>query len=274
MTTLLVVTSDEHVNCSVGLCVQPVAQDAGGTFYPSKTQRAVAQAWHQFGDAVEAAAETARVDNIWWANAGDAVDLNKHDALAPITANRARIMDLALATYKRPAALSSRRFIIRGTEAHNGSHAELEELLGRDLQAEMCPDDGAHAWWTLSLECEGVLFNIQHHPKAGCSSVPWMRNNAAMRTAMEIAITATDRGERVADVAIRGHVHYFADSGTARKPRVFFLDGWQALTPYAYRRGYFSPSPVGGMWFVCQDGDYKEARWFREPKRTMVWKER
>lgn len=268
MTTLLVVTSDEHVNCRSGLCVAPVQLDEGGTFAPSKTQRAVAAAWRQFW---VAAVDAAAGNPIWWVNVGDALDLNKHDSLAPITANRARIMDLAMATYGPLIDLTERRFIVRGTEAHNGGHCDLEDLLGRELEAEECPEDGTPAWWNLPLECGDVLFDIQHHPRGG-GGLPWTRNNAAFRNSMEVSMTSTDRGERVFDLSIRGHVHYFADSGTARKPRTFFLDGWQSLTPYAYRRGYTKPSPVGGMWFECDNGIYKEAHWFREPRRLTTWK--
>src|SRR4030042_1095803 len=229
MTPLLAVTGDEHVNSGVGLCVQPVQADTGGTFYPSKTQRAVAQAWKQFWDAVEATAQ-AESARVWWVNNGDAVDLNKHDQVDAITANRARIMDLALATYKRPAELSSRRFIVRGTEAHNGAPCELEELLGRELQAEECPDDGSQAWYHVTLECEGVLFDFQHHPRGG-GGLPWTRNAMLSRLAFEVKSEYQDRGERVPDVVVRGHVHYHGDSGISLKPRAFTLDGWQALTP-------------------------------------------
>ena len=271
MTTLLVVTCDEHVNCSLGLCVQPVQADAGGTFYPSKTQRVIAAAWGQFWDTVEATAEAEHADAIWWLNNGDALDLNKHDKLAPITQNRARIMDLGLATYKRPAALAARRFIVRGTEAHNGEHCDLEELLGRDLEAEVCPDDGAPAWWKIELECEGVRFEAMHHPKT-TGSTPWTRNGAASRLATEVAFEYLERGERPPDVCLRGHIHRATDSGMVLKPRVFTVPGWQALNPYAYRRGFFLPGAIGGMWFVCRDGQYREALWQRQPKRQAIWK--
>jgi hypothetical protein len=271
MTILLAATGDEHGNCRAGLCVAPVALDEGGTFYPSATQRAIAVAWGHFWDGVEERAEKAGATEVWWVNCGDAADLNKHDGLSPITSNRARILDQLAKLYQRPAGLSSRRFIVKGTEAHVGPHCELESMLGRMLEAEPDPDTGDYAWWALSLECEGVTFDIAHHPRGG-GSLAWTRNNAAMRTALDVSIAATDRGERVPAIAIRGHVHYFADSGTAREPRCFFLDGWQGLNPYAYRRGYTVPSPVGGMVFVCRDGHYEAERLWWKPRKAKTWK--
>ena len=274
MPTLLVITSDEHVNCRAGLCPGPVAQDdTGGTYEPSATQRATWAAWKRFWQDAGAAAEAAACDAIWWVNVGDAVDLNRHDGLAPITLHRARIVDMLERAYAQPVSLSALRWIVKGTEAHVGPHCELEEILGRLVEAEVCPETGAPAWYHLRLECEGVLFDFSHHPKTS-GSLPWTRQAAAAREAYYIASEYWTRGERVPDVAVRGHVHYLADSGQAHQPRVLYLPGWQALTPYAYRRGWLTPSEVGGMWIVCRDGTYEEAIWLRRPRMSQVWRAR
>ena len=270
MTIILAVTADEHVGCTAGLCVRPVQMDDGGTWWPSKTQRAIAAAWKQFWDAVEARAGALDAA-VWWANVGDMIDLNRHDALAPVSQNVATLMDLALATYERPAGLAERRFVVRGTEAHTGPHGELEEMLARQLEAEVCPETGAHSWYHLLLECEGVLFDMAHHPRGG-GRLPWTRNATASRISAELRALYLEQGARVPDIAVRAHLHAAADSGIVAKPRAFILDGWQALTPHAYRAGWSVPGAVGGMWFECGQGKVQETRWSRRLRLPSVWR--
>ena len=66
------------------------------------------------------------------------------------------------------------------------------------------------------------------------------------------------------DVAVFGHVHYFADSGKAHKPRVIYMPGWQLATSYIHRLGSsyeHGLKPMGGVYFVCQGGSYTVNEW-------------
>lgn len=270
MPTILVPVADGHVNSQVGLCPRRAKLDNGGTHETSTSQRALWRAWGEFWKIIDAAVEEYKAD-LWVVLTGDALDLNKHDGLDPICRNRAKILELAATVYEPVAKRAARLYVVKGTEAHVGQHCELEDLLATDLSA--IPDewDGNAAHWWLPLECEGVLFDIAHHPTtAGFKE--WTKNAAPSRMSVELAMQYQDRGDKVPDVALRGHVHYFADSGIARKPRVIYLDPWSLTTAFGHRLGAGGMTrPVGGCWFLCDSGRYEMHREWWQPKRRAVW---
>lgn len=270
MPVVIAVVADEHVNCVAGLCVGPVPQDGGGTYHPNRTQVAIARAWKEFWDtAVERARE--RNAELWWVNCGDAVDLNRHDGLSPITKSHEYIVMQMERTYRPLVDITQRRFIVRGTEAHVGAHCELEGVLGQIVDAEVCPADGSRAWWWLVMECEGVKLDFAHHPSTR-GFAEWTRHSAVARVAAQEVIRYAERGERVPDLVVRAHVHTASDSGVVRKPRVLFCDGWQALTPFAYARGFTATSGVGGWLLFCEKGTVGVERLFWKPKGVSVWR--
>ena len=213
MPTILVPVADGHANSQVGLCPGSVDTDNGGTYSPNKSQRALWRAWGEFWRIIDAAVAEYKAE-LWVVLTGDALDLNRHDGLDPVCRNRSNILEHAARIYEPVAKRAARFYVVKGTEAHVGRHCELEDLLARDLDA--IPDDwdSNPAHWWLPLECEGVRFDIAHHPTtAGYKE--WTKGAAPSRMSAELALQYAERGERVPDVALRGHVHYFADSGRA-----------------------------------------------------------
>jgi len=270
LTTLLAVVSDMHANSKMGLCPRAVTLDNGGTYTPSRTQKAIFKAWTQYWEILVKQVKKHKAKLVVVFN-GDAVDLNRHDGLDPICHNRTNIQDMLAELYVGIAERADELYIVKGTEAHTGAHAEMEDALARDLQA--VPDDWERtfAWWWLQLEVEGVKFDITHHPSTS-GRKEWTKGAAPSRTSTELALQYFERGEAVPDVAIRGHVHYFADSGTTRRPRVFYSDAWKATDAFGHRLGSGGVArPIGGLWFVCKDGQYKVHRESWQPKRRKAW---
>ncbi|MBU2017471.1 MAG: hypothetical protein KKB67_13435 [Alphaproteobacteria bacterium] len=245
--------------------------DRGATYNQSPSQKALYRAWLEFWEIIDRE-RTARNADLWVVLTGDALDLNKHDGLDPVCHKRSNIVALAADVYGPIKERASRLYVVKGTEAHVGPHCELEELLATKLGAvpdkwENCP---AH-WW-LPLKCEGVLFDIAHHPTT-VGHKEWTKGAAPSRMSAELALQYHERGERVPDVALRGHVHYFADSGEGRKPRVFYLDPWSLTTAFGHRRGAGGMTrPVGGSWYLCDGGKYEFHREWWQPQRRTVWR--
>ena len=91
-----------------------------------------------------------------------------------ITRNPATIQRMILDTMQPALDKAGRVFVVRGTTAHTGKSANLEEEFGKDIGAEKTPD-GASSWWSLCLECDGVVFDVMHHASMGRK--PWTSPN-------------------------------------------------------------------------------------------------
>jgi len=252
---LLAVVADTHCNSTIGLCPRRVPLDDGGEYCASDAQRATLRAWGRFWDR----AETLKAEyktRLTVVVDGDALDHPKHATTQVASWNRADILRLTAEIYDHPRQLGGAFYVLRGTEAHTGGNGELEELLADDLDATRDEKTGLASWWWLPLEIGGVTFDIAHHPQTS-SRRPWTRGSAAARQA---AITWAEyclAGKKPPDVVLRGHAHYFGDSGTTLPTRCFFLPPWQITTAFGHRLGAGGMvEPVGGMFFLCAGGEY------------------
>ena len=268
--TVVAIVGDQHANSKMGLCPRSVKLDNGGTYKPSPSQKAILKAWMQYWEIVhrQVAEHKAKLVVVF---TGDCADKNRHDGLDPICRNDANILAMLGELYGPIARAANELYIVKGTEAHTGPHAQLEDQLATALKA--VPDDweGTPAWWWLPLECGGVRFDIAHHPSTS-GRKEWTKGAAPSRMSTELALQYLERGEKAPDVAVRGHIHYYADSGTARRPRVFYLDGWKVTDAFGHRLGTGGMSrAIGGMWFLCRDGQYEAHRESWQPKRRRTW---
>lgn len=279
MTTLIAVVSDTHLNSTVALCPPRVYLDDGGIYRASKEQKSVWQAWNKFWQII---AEKKGGNKLYTIVNGDTIDINTHDGIQLISHNRNVIISLAVAVLQPIAEMSDALFIIRGTETHTGRAANIEETIARELGAEPLvkptidkktgeDKGGIYSWWWLPLEVEGLLFDITHHPKTS-GWRPWTRDAAAAREAAIIRNDYWERGDKPPDIALRGHVHYHADSGKTKKPHVLITPSWSLTDAYGHRKGTGgSARPVGGLWLMCDNGhyDYEFEVWW--PKRRRAW---
>jgi hypothetical protein len=271
MTTILAATGDEHVNDEKGLCSVRQFTPEGKPKPHNATQEAALRAFGKFADKVEQTAEREHAEHIVWVNVGDAADLNCKGLKTQIAHTEAEVKEHMAVVFRRLTNLSHERYIVKGTEFHNGEECGIEAAFGADIGAMVDPDTGEHAWWHLKLECEGVLFDIAHHPKFRSKS-EWGLVGAAERESAHVALTYARSGERIPDVVLRAHQHAYADSGDRARPKVFFLDGWQAMTSYGYNKGFTVASAIGGEIFVCSEGRFTaEREWYR-PRKERVWK--
>jgi hypothetical protein len=233
--------------------------DDGGQYHPSKGQRWLWNNWLKFWEAVP--------KNSWVVINGDLADKDyKLRGYQNITRNPATIQRMIVDTMQPALDKAERVFVIRGTGAHTGKSANLEEEFGKDIGAERTPD-GLYSWWTLCLECEGVLFDIAHH--VGMGRRPWTAANSLNSLAAEIMIQY--HCSRLPDVALRSHNHHFGETGLNYPVRVVATPAWQLPTEYAARISAI-PADIGGILFECQGGKYKMDVRRYAPERTRPWK--
>ncbi len=268
--TLTVVVADTQCNYHVGLCPPSVRLDKGGTYIPNKPQQASYAAFKEFCRDMEVLGRKHKAEIVAIV-AGDAADRNAHDGVGLISTNDDDIVSLTCQALTPLRKIAKFFFMVRGTKAHVGSHAHLEETVAKTLQSVQDEETGAWAWWHLPIERNGVRFDITHHPRHS-GWVEWTRQGAVDREAFTIAVRHWKRHLEPPDIAIRGHLHYFAESDSKFKPHTFQCPSWQLLTEYERRRGADGfAEPLGGLWFLTEEGRYTWDAITYEPTVSQVW---
>lgn len=273
---LLAAVADLHTNSFTGLCPPVVTLDNAGTYRANKAQRIVWRAWCEFWDTVGAKAQELGTQ-VYAVLNGDLNDANVYDKTSLITRAEADIVKMSVAVLEPALEVADKIFIVRGTEAHVGKRASLEEEVAKDIGAVKDEVAGTYSWYWLPLSANGVLFDIAHHPQT-VARRPWTWDAAANRSAYIIRSQYLDRGEKPPDVALRAHVHKYGLSNGRLPPHFFYLPPWQLTTNYGHRLGAGSGiEPPGGLVFVCQDGQFtwKAERWLPRKLglRRKPWRE-
>jgi len=234
----LIVVSDLHCGCRMGLCPPDGAQlDDGGTYLPSDLQLRVWAWWEEFWNdwvpLVTKGEPYAVCCN------GDALDGVHHGAVTQISHNLADQSELAYKILKPIVERCEGRYYhIRGTEAHVGKSGAEEERLAQQLGA--IPNNvGQHALWDLWMRLggkKGGLVHIMHH--IGTTGSMAYESTALMKEMTE-AYTEGGRWSREPpDVIVRSHRHRNAEVRvrTARGfSTVCTTPGWQLKTPFVYK---------------------------------------
>lgn len=265
MTTIVAIASDGHPNSTVGLCPPAITLDDKGTYRASKAQGWLWRKWIDYWTIVsnlktEHNATCAVIFN------GDMGELDKKGGTQVITRNRADILDIMRAVVQPGLDVADVYFFTRGTAVHVGPSGDLEEELANDLGAEPDPE-GNYSWANLYAEFDGVTFDIQHHPDTA-GHLPHTMQLAAGRQRGILFQQYAERGETMPDVAVRSHVHYFADSGLGYWPRVFYTWGWQLRPQYTKSTRVRA---VGGLVFICKSGNVTPILNKNLPAKRREW---
>ncbi len=159
-------------------------------------------------------------------------------------------MDMVYDTIEPALDVSEKVFVVRGTAAHGRQGAVIEEKIAEDINA--VQDGDRHSWWELNLNCENVLYDITHHGKVG--GMQWTKGNALNKLVGQLIIKYRNR--KIPDVAIRSHMHQYARSDDSHGMVAYAMPAWQLFTEFTHRIGAVEPADVGGMYFICEQGEY------------------
>lgn len=269
MTDLVCIVSDTHVNSRVGLLPPSVKMDDGDIETASNAQQWVWLQWQAFWK--EIALEKKRTGGtLYTIINGDIADYNKHQTSQLITTNVADIIKMSYLSFETCLMVSDHIFVTRGTESHTMNNASLDELFARDMGA-VKSDDGNSAWWWLRAEFGGVKFDVAHHPGTG-TLTPYLAHGPAGRIAARMIHDYARNMSQLPDVAVRSHNHSFSDSGQTYPIRALVTEPWQLTTSFGHRIGLSGRvSPIGGLLFICDDGNYSLRKLSYTPKMRRYW---
>lgn len=277
-THIVAVVGDLHGNCTVALSPPSFTLDDGGTKYASRYQMWLWEKWTEFWAEVGKEKKRRRAKLTVVVN-GEIVDDNKHSKTQLMTQNRADMMRLA-EKIMRPAlsvmGRSDNLIVLRGTEAHTGPSANLDEEVARDLGAvPSVVDDGeivCSSWWNFRGRFNGVLFDIAHHAGTG-HRLPWTKGNDANRLAARMVLQSVNFNAPIPDLVIRGHNHRDSDSFDNQRARAIIMPSWQLGTSFGFRIGGDWLS-AGGLYVVCEPGGrYEVHKRYHDWPITDVWEE-
>lgn len=256
---IIPIVGDMHVNSTVALCPPSFMLDDGGTYSASPVQTWIWERWEKFWEEVVKVKEKYKLRCVAMLN-GELADNNVHHTTQLISRNPADQIALAESVLLPIRKISDNIIVIRGTEAHTGPSANMDEIMARKLRAVPSINSvktGEHraSWWEFYGEFSGVTINISHHPGTSHRR-PYTKGNDAMRLAFIQSYKYMERGLFPPDLVIRGHNHIPVDSFDNHPSRAIIGPSWQLNTSYGYRIGG-GWLPVGGMYVLCRDGKYK-----------------
>lgn len=258
------VVSDLHVNSTIGLCPPVVQLDDGGTYFPSKFQRALWDSWNSYCSDVNSTKS-----KLYVVVDGDLTDIDPHNrSTQNISRNPSTVIDMAQSVLHPLVKNADKVFIIRGTEAHTGNSGWTEEQVAKDLDNVVYydKDKDIASFYYLRAIIAGVKFDITHHISMG--TLPWTEKNAANKLSAILQFQYMEHEERIPDVAIRAHMHRLSDSGMNYKIHSFTLPAWCVTSSYLHRVGQGNyKSHIGGLIFDCEKGKYDVTAKMYEPLR-------
>lgn len=269
------VISDLHAGSVVGLSPAKVRLDDGGYYEATPAQNWLWQSYNQFWQRVEAVRDEHEAE-LYTVFNGDLVDGQVKHSTQIISGNmnaQAAVVNacMAIPLELKPDAV----VIVRGTEAHTGQSACVEERIADGLRRDKRPvigdpETGTASWWHFRAEIQGVRLDITHHGRTGQRE--HTRAGAAILHAHDILLSHVKNDEKPPHLCLRGHYHRFNDSGDACPVRVVTTGAFQLKTGYVHKVAADSMADVGGVIVVIQDGAYTVEKVQFKPSRGPVWR--
>lgn len=267
MPTTVAIVSDTHINSTVALCPPTVNLDDGGTYRSSKTQRWLWDCWQDYW--LQISKLPGRKIAIF---NGDLAELDtKRRTNQIITANKSTIMSIVLECLELPMNICDGLVFIRGTQAHVGKAAWIEESTANDLDNTIrCDKEAPASFYHFQKEIDGVRFDVAHHVSMG--RLPWTEKDAANKLSVRARYRYFESGMKPPSVIIRSHNHRYADSGGNFKTFAVCAPSYCARTEYVFRIGQeMTPASIGGIYFICENGKYKYEYIPYEPRKVLTW---
>jgi len=256
MTRNIVVISDTHCGCRLGLCPPSVALDDGGTYVHSKLQAKVWEMWKEFWG--EWVPRVTKGEPFVVIHNGDVIDGNHHESVTQVSHNIGDQVAIAREVMHVPLNMPNCTgyYHIRGTEAHVGKSAQAEEGLAASLGASP-NEEGQYARWELWVRLpSGPLVHFSHH--IGTTSSAAYESTAVHKELVEAYNEAGRWGDEPPDCVVRSHRHrhYEIRIATTKGYGISTVTpGWQLKTPFVWKGtlGRTGTPQIGGI--LIRGGD-------------------
>jgi len=251
----IIVVSDLHAGCRLGLCPPEVALDGGGVYRASILQLKLFEMWRYFWG--EWVPDVTKGEPFAVVVNGDSMDGVHHNSVTQISHNLVDQQRIAYALlYPVYQQCGGQLYMLRGTEAHVGKSGQSEEALAEQLNA--IPDSaGNFARWDLWADVGGGLVHFTHH--IGTTGRTHYESSAVMAELGEAYAEAGRWQNRAPNVVVRSHRHRHIEVRVPTKSGYgisFVTAGWQLQTPFVWRMpgGRSSLPQIGGS--LIRKGDH------------------
>jgi hypothetical protein len=254
----LVVFSDTHCGCRLGLCPPGgVKLDDGGTYHTSPFQDEMWTLWRSFWD--EWVPQATRGEPYDIVHNGDVIDGVHHNSTTQVSHNIEDQLRIAQALMEPVVdackATGGTYYHIRGTGAHVGQSSVYEEMLAQRLGAK--PNEaGQHARYDLWKRVGGALVHLMHHIGTTSSAA---HEASAVNAEMTAEYVEAARWNREPpDFIVRSHRHrsIAIDLNSAKGyAAAIVTPAWQGKTPFVWKipGARLSEPQFGGI--IIRHGD-------------------
>lgn len=251
----IVVISDTHAGCRLGLCPpEGISLDDGGVYTPSRAQRVVWNWWSEFW--TDWVPKATRKEPFILVHNGDIIEGVHHGATTQISHNILDQKRLAIQFMKPVVAKAETFYSVRGTAAHVGQSSVHEEEVAEALDAK--PNgDGQFSRYELWLKLGGHLIHFLHH--VGTTSSSAHESSAVNAELAAEFVEAARWGEKPPTVIVRSHRHRAIEIRLPTRTgyaTAAVTPCFQLKTPFSYKiaGARLSPPQIGGM-LIRLDGD-------------------
>lgn len=252
----IVVISDTHCGCRLGLCPPGgVSLDDGGTYHTSKLQDKLWAIYKEFCDSwLPSVLQNRPFDLV---HNGDVIDGVHHDSTTQISHNLYDQNNIAVLSLKDLVQRARKYYHIRGTEAHVGKSGVEEERVARDLGA-VPNSEGQFARYDLWLKRHDKIFHFLHH--VGTVSSNAYEASAVGKELNEEINEAGRWGRPIPDCIVRSHRHRYIEVALPTykgKTYAFVTPAWQLKTPFTFKvaGARLAPPQIGGcLIHINEDG--------------------
>lgn len=251
----LAVVSDLHCGSTVGLCgPEEITWDDGGHYAPGPEQGWLWKNWVAFWQQVK---EIKGRDHLGILCNGDLVDGDHHGTIQIISRDQQVQLHILKECFAPVLALKpTLAAVVRGTEAHVGKGAAVEEGFARWLKekgvAVPKSSTGMYSHWHFHGEILGSTIDAAHHGRMG--QRPWTKSGVVGNLAAQIVMEAANEGRTPPTLAFRSHYHTHFDTHDAFVTRLIQTPAFQLHTAYAHKVVPEVLSDIGGIIVVFETG--------------------
>lgn len=265
----IVAIGDLHAGSTLGLCPPNLPLDDGGTYVPSPVQRALYAQWQlfwtDFVPSVTGGEPYALIVN------GDITEGKHHESVQNTTDNLGIHARAAIELLEEPRNNARQCWIVRGTRAHVGPAAGLEEAIAQALRTDT-DDKTVRSHWELWGEWGPTVVHACHH--IGTTTSTAYELSALSRELAANLSEAAQWGFRPADLLIRSHRHRCSWGGFPTErgdAEVVVLPAWQLHTEYAWKSHSLRLPQIGAVVFGQDNwGFFKRRFTWVAPRRGQI----